>query len=376
MPYGSRLTTGVVISAMVLLTAACGGSSGGGNSGGSGEKSPPRVDFANLSEALPTFHAIKTNLDGVVKKGSPVDVKWYDNQLQPDTMLQNAQLMVQDHPDAMVMFPVAENTQGVSQILGDSKIPCVALNLDVKSCSFLNVDNAKLGADLAQSVGKVAVARGWNASNTTVLIGQAGFAGKQINDVIRYFYSAIGPELGMPKVDPESITNKTTRIGDNGIQFEGGGTLQGSFDAVNNLLPSIPKDRNIILFAINNDSLSGALRAVEEAGRGDNLLMAGVGGDEIGVKALRNDPRWVAEGAIFIGWWGAYAVAMAEALSEGVKPPADVTPLPQVVLDKSTVDQYYAAGSAQVVKLPDLVDNNRFLGKTHFFQYAMKTAGL
>ena len=43
-----------------------------------------------------------------------------------------------------------------------------------------------------------------------------------------------------------------------------GTTLQPSFEAVSNLLPSIPAGNNIILYTVNNDSTSGALRALED----------------------------------------------------------------------------------------------------------------
>jgi ribose transport system substrate-binding protein len=362
---------------LLLLVTACGSSSGGSSSGsGSGTF---KMDFANFTEAAPLFHVIHTNLDDVLAKGdSGVSVKWYDNAGDPAKMTQNAQLMVQDQPDAIVMYPVSAATQGVSQILSDGKIPCVSLNLDTPACSFLNIDNRALGEQTAQIVGKIAADRGWNASNTTVLIGQNAASGEQVNDCVRYFASTIAPLLGIAAVDPKTITPTTTTIGSNIIQFEGASTLQPSFEAVSNLLPSIPAGNNIILYTVNNDSTSGALRALEDAGRGgqNTLLMGGLGGDETGITALRKDPRWVAEGDIFVSWWGAYAAAMAKAVAGGVKPPAHVTPLPQVVLDKTTVEQYHAPNSADVSKLPPLVPDNQFLEDTGFLQYVRQVAGL
>jgi ribose transport system substrate-binding protein len=286
--------------------------------------------------------------------------------------------MVQDQPDAIVMYPVSATTQGISQILGDSDIPCVSVNLDTEACDFLNIDNRALGEQTAQIIGKIAAERGWNASNTTVLIGQNAASGEQVNDCVRYFATTIAPMLGFQAIDPKSITPTTTAIGANTIQFDGASTLQPSFEAVSNLLPSVPAGNNIILYTVNNDSTSGALRALEESGRGgqDTLLIGGLGGDETGIKALRDDPRWVAEGDIFVSWWGAYAAAMAKAVAEGAKPPADVTPLPQIVLDKTTVDQYHKPGSAEVSQLPPLVEDNKFLDDSGVLQYVRKVAGL
>jgi ribose transport system substrate-binding protein len=360
--------------AALLMTACGGGSAGGGSEGDVFE-----ISFANFTEAAPLFRVIHTNLDDVLAKGdSGLEVKWYDNAGDAAKMSQNAQLMVQDQPDAIVMYPVSAATQGVSQILADGGIPCVSVNLDTEACDFLNIDNRALGEQTAEIVGRVAAERGWNASNTTVLIGQNAASGEQVNDCVRYFYSTIAPILGLEEVDPTTITPTTTTIGANAIQFEGASTLQPSFEAVTNLLPGIPADHNIILYTVNNDSTTGALRALEDAGRGgdDVLLMGGLGGDETGITALREDPRWVAEGDIFVSWWGAYAAAMAKAVAEGAEPPADVTPLPQVVLDKTTVDEYHAPGSVEVAKLPPLVPDNEFLDESGVLQYVREVAGL
>jgi len=169
-----------------------------------------------------------------------------------------------------------------------------------------------------------------------------------------------------------------TTIGANAIQFEGASQLQPSFEAVRSLLPSVPADHNIILYTVNNDSTTGALRALEDAGRGgdDTLLIGGLGGDEVGIRSLREDPRWVAEGDIFVAWWGQYAVAMAQALANGSDPPAEVTALPQIVLTSDTVDQFHEPDSVDVKQLPPLVESNEYLRDGGFLQVVDNIEGL
>jgi ribose transport system substrate-binding protein len=371
----------IAATAVSLVLAGCGGSSdtaspGASSSGGGGTF---KLSFSNYTESAPLFRVIHTNLDKAIKDtNAKVAVKWYDNAGDPAKMLQNAQLMVRDKPDAIVIYPVSNATQGVGRVLGDSKIPCVSVNLDTAQCHFLNIDNRALGEGTADIMGKIAKDRGWNASNTTVLIGQNAAAGEQVNDCVRYFYSTIAPIIGLPEVDATSIGPKTTKVGTNAIQFDGGSQLQPSFEAVKNLLPSIPKGNNIILYTVNNDSTNGALRALDDAGRAgdDKLLIGGLGGDDAGIKALRSDPRWVAEGDIFVNWWGEYAVAMAQALAKGAIPPDHVTALPQIVLDKKSVDQYHKPGSVDVKQLPPLDDSNSYLSKGGFLQVIRNIKGM
>jgi ribose transport system substrate-binding protein len=371
----------IAATAVSLVLAGCGGSSdtaspGASSSGGGGTF---KLSFSNYTESAPLFRVIHTNLDKAIKDtNAKVAVKWYDNAGDPAKMLQNAQLMVRDKPDAIVIYPVSNATQGVGRVLGDSKIPCVSVNLDTAQCHFLNIDNRALGEGTADIMGKIAKDRGWNASNTTVLIGQNAAAGEQVNDCVRYFYSTIAPIIGLPEVDATSIGPKTTKVGTNAIQFDGGSQLQPSFEAVKNLLPSIPKGNNIILYTVNNDSTNGALRALDDAGRAgdEKLLIGGLGGDDAGIKALRSDPRWVAEGDIFVNWWGEYAVAMAQALAKGAIPPDHVTALPQIVLDKKSVDQYHKPGSVDVKQLPPLDDSNSYLSKGGFLQVIRNIKGM
>jgi ribose transport system substrate-binding protein len=371
----------IAATAVSLVLAGCGGSSdtaspGASSSGGGGTF---KLSFSNYTESAPLFRVIHTNLDKAIKNtNAKVAVKWYDNAGDPAKMLQNAQLIVRDKPDAIVIYPVSNATQGVGKLLGDSKIPCVSVNLDTAQCHFLNIDNRALGEGTADIMGKIAKDRGWNASNTTVLIGQNAAAGEQVNDCVRYFYSTIAPIIGLPEVDATSIGPKTTKVGTNAIQFDGGSQLQPSFEAVKNLLPSVPKGNNIILYTVNNDSTNGALRALDDAGRAgdDKLLIGGLGGDDAGIKALRSDPRWVAEGDIFVNWWGEYAVAMAQALAKGATPPDHVTALPQIVLDKKSVDQYHKPGSVDVKQLPPLDDSNSYLSKGGFLQVIGNIKGM
>lgn len=361
-----RLALGTSVTAITAL--ALSGCSGGSTADAS--DGTMTVTFANYNESVPFFQVIHTTLDGLDPASKGVDVTWFDNKGDASTMLQNVQQMIVEQPNAMVLYPVSSATDGVSKLIADSGIPCVALNIDASACSFLNIDNAALGDESATIVGEIAKQRGWDASNTTVLIGQNAAAGEGVNAAVHHFYSTVADVLGFEAVAPDAISATTTTIGTNGIQFDGVSTLQPSFEAVQGLIASIPADRNIILYTVNNDSTNGALRALEDAGRGgaDKLLIAGLGGDETGLASLKNDPRWVAEGDIFVSYWGEYAVAMAQALADGVKPPADVTPLPQLVMNKEQLATYHPDGTTAVAKLPPLNEDNRFLGDTGFLK--------
>lgn len=384
----------LLAAALALVLAACGSDDAApaddaaeeaaadeeaGDAGAADPDGDFEVAFSLFTEAAPLFRAIRTNLDDVLAEGGfGVDVTWYDNEADPGVMLENAQLMIDAQPDGIVFYPVSTATAGIGEMFNESGIPCVAVNLDIPGCPFLNIDNAALGDQTARIIGEIAIDLGWDASNTTVLLGQNAAAGEQVNDAVRFFYASIAPIMGFEEVPVEDITPSTTRISDNAIQFDGQSTLQPSFEAVSGLLPGVPADHNIILYTVNNDSTTGALRALEEAGRGDvgQLLIGGLGGDVTGLETLRDDERWVAEGDIFIDWWGQYAIAMVQSLAAGATPPEEVTALPQAVVTMDDVGQFRDLDSLEVVELPPLESSNEYLRESGFLQQVGNVEGL
>jgi ribose transport system substrate-binding protein len=105
------------------------------------------------------------------------------------------------------------------------------------------------------------------------------------------------------------------------------------------------------------------------------VLLAGNGGDPTGLSQLRSNADWVAESSPFVPNWGEYLVAMAHALSAGMKVPAD-TPSPMAVLTKSNISQYYAPGSTTVIKLPPLSAQDQYLAATGVLQKFGNVSGL
>lgn len=367
---------------LLAVGAGCGSSSNGSASSAGGNKSLD-VAFANFTENSPIFHVLHTSLADQLKAhpDSGVNVSWYDNGGDSAKMVSNARLMVTSKPDFIIEYPVVEHPASVGRLFSRGKVPCVSINLPTPGCPFLNIDTGALGEGVAQVVGKIAKARGWDGSNTTVLLGQNAVAGPGVNNAVVYFYPKLAKILGLDDAAPSDITPKTTTIGKNGIQFDAASDQQKAFDAVRSLLASIPRDRNLIVFTINDAESLGAYTAIKGAGRLDNALVAGLGGGVAKqLQLLQKDPHWVAEAGIFSPVWGEYAVAMGQAMLKGAKTP-DVTPLPQAVITKDNLSKYYDVdtlkrGSIDFESLPPLVEKNQYLAQGGFLQSVGNVAGL
>lgn len=333
-----------------------------------------KVAFANVTEAGELFVQLGNGIAAAAEAAN-VELRRYDNAFDSETTLRNAQLMVQDQPDLILEY---NGVQGIGpalqRVFETAGVPFIAINVAVPGGHWFNLVNRELGSDTARTVVPMAQAKGWTAADTTIIIVQASESGDEVNDCVRYFYITGAEMMGMPVVAPTDITALTTTISENGIQVDGKGQLELSYTAVKNVLQALPADRNILLYSVNDNSTIGAWRAVQEAGRADRTMVAGLGGSAAALQELRTNPSWVAEGTIFMGQWGQYLIAMAVAILDGAVPP-DLTKCPQTVLTAENVDTFYDA-DANVIQLPPLDDTNGYLADAGVLQLFGNVQGL
>lgn len=317
--------------------------------------------------------------DSVVNDAKSVGIKIteYDNNLDGPTALANARLMVQDQPNVAIDW---NTVVGVGDAVGaeftQAKIPCLSVNQEIAGCAHYNLSNKDMGLDAASVILPMAKQRGWNGSNTTVVMVIAAANGTEVNDGPRYFYVQTANTLsGFKKVSPSQITATTTTIGGtNGIQINCASTLDGAFSAMQNVVGSIPKKNNILLYGTDDDCDLGAYRSLKQNGFGNRILTGGLGGDPDGLNELRTNPSWVCEGSAFIQDWGPYILSEAVAIENGVTPPV-LTSSPQIMLTKQNLSTYYNPQN-NVILLPPLVPDNKYLAKYGLLTKFAKIQGL
>ncbi len=330
--------------------------------------------YANVTESGPLFVQLGKGVKAAAEKAG-IELKMYNNDFDAQTTLNNAKLMIQDNPDLIIEYNIVEGLdKTLSQEFSASGIPSIAVNLPIPDSYLFNLSNQDMGYDTGKVVAEIANERGWKSDDITVIIAQNATSGYEVNNSVRYFYISVAEELGLEKVEPEEIMPTTTTIGDHLIQVDGKSELEPTYTAVKNVIQTLPEDRKILLFTVNDDSSLGAWRAIEESGREDNALVAGIGGSEESLKQLRENPNWVAEGSIFMEDWGQYLIAMGVAIVNGVEPP-ELTLAPQVVLTKENVNDYYGEGTT-AINLPPLVEENKYLEDTGILQLFENIEGL
>ncbi|SJN11808.1 putative component of ABC transporter [Leucobacter sp. 7(1)] len=362
-----RLAAGAMLGVAVLALVGCASAAPEAGGAAGGEFGDVSVAYGSPGEAAEFEVTISDGVEEVAKEVG-VGFKLYNNKDDGEIALTNAQLMVQGAPDVIVEYSL---TSGVNQALGNtftaSGIPCIAVNVETPGCSLINLSNRKAGEDAAKIMAAEALSRGWTAADTSVLAVQCATCGTEVNDSPRYFYTQAAADMGLEQVKPEEINEKTTVLGANLNQVDGGTARDTAYDSVKAALQAIPKDRHLMVFSPNDDLTLGAWRALDEAGRNDNTLIGGNNGSSEGLDQLRSNPSWVVEGTMFLPQWGQYVIAMAVAVANGATPP-DLTPLPQYAMDKKTVEEYYPGDATVAVKLPPLEPEAEYLAESGVLQ--------
>jgi ribose transport system substrate-binding protein len=367
--------------AVVVALAGCGGDdneaaeTAGGQETTKQSLSDMNVSYASASDAIGIFKVVGDNLIDDAKMLGMKATR-YDNNLDPATALRNADLMIQEKPDVIIDWnAIVSAAPAIAKKIEKAGIPCLAVNQQIPGCHWFNLSNRKMGEDAADVVVPEAKKRGWNADNTTVFMVIAAANGTEVNDGPRYFYIKTADMLeGFKKVKPEDITPQTTVIGDsNGIQIDGKSSIEDAYAAAKNVIPTIPEGNNILLYGSDSDLSLGAFRALKEAGRDKDTLTCGLGATPEGLLQLRTNPQWLCEGALFLEDWPQYILAEAAAIKNGVTPPK-LTPAPQVMLTKDTVDKYYNGN--KVKQLPPLAPESEYLNDTGVLQKFGNIEGL
>ena len=375
--------------AVTVLASACSSSKSGSSkttsaaASGSGSATSSAKPLSDLSltyaSAGDSVGIFKTVGDGVIDIGNKagIKIKRYDNNLDGPTALNNAGIMVQSKPDVAIDW---NTVVGVGNAVGAkftaAKVPCLAVNQQIQGCAWFNLSNKQAGLDSAAVILPVAKQRGWTGANTTVVMVIAAANGTEVNDGPRYFYTQTAATLsGFQVVTPDQITASTTTIGGtNGIQIDCKSTLDGAYAAMQNVIGSIPKGNNVLLFGSDDDCTLGAYRSLKAGGFGDRVLTGGLGADPDGLGLLRTDPNWISEAALFIDQWGVYVLSEAVAIAQGYTPPP-LTSAPQVTLTKATESTYFDSNNNTIL-LPPLVDNNKYLANYGLLQKYAKVQGL
>lgn len=283
--------------------------------------------FANLQRDI-AFGVLVEN--GIVENAEAAGVELViaDNRLDGPTALANAQSFVRREADAVIEFQTDVNFgPTVMNEFDQAGIGVIAIDIPMPGATFFGANNPRSGFMGGAYLAQAAIAE-WGAD--------------QVNE--GYFVVGELPQSGaIPAMRTGGQIAGFQAVAegfpeDHIILIDTSNTLQGSFEQMSNVLGRIPEGVPIMITAINDQSTTGMLRAVQQAGREADALAVGMGADEL--DTLMGEDRMIASVGYFPERYGNYLVPMSlMALAGQELPPAVL--MNHVMISPSNVCEQY-----------------------------------
>ena len=299
--------------------------------------------FANLQRniafCVKVEQGLKANCDA-----AGIRLLIADNRLDGATALANAESFLQREVDFVIEFQTDANFGAtIMRQMQNADTRVVAIDIPMPGATFFGANNPRSGFMGGSYLAQAAIAKFGLAEVTTGYLVVGDLPQSGAIPAMRTGGQIAGFLASVDGFSPQHV-----------IKIDSKNTLEESFTQMSNVLGRIPAGVPILVTAINDQSATGMLRAVKQAGREGDLLVVGMGADE--VQTLVSEPAFIASVGYFPERYGNYIIPLALMELAGKKAPATVL-VHHVMVTKANVCHFYpdqkcAAGEVLAYTFP------------------------
>ncbi|GAA4555108.1 substrate-binding domain-containing protein [Planotetraspora kaengkrachanensis] len=316
---GKKLS-GLVV-AGVLAAGLAGCSSGSGDTGAAGDDGSYTIGVANFTLGGPYFSGMDKAIAAEAKKKGKIEIISTDANGDAAKLASNVEDLLSKNVDAVIISggPLESAPAALNAINSAGK-PVVLVDRKFQTgeyTSWIGPDNEAIGRQngefLAQKLpdgGKVAIIKGGPADNS---IGLARTNGVK---------SVLQGKTGITLVEAPDFGNWGS---------DGGLTVMESLLATNADLKAV--------FCENDAMCLGAQRAIADAGKADQVIIAGVDGQAEALKAILDGTNYLVTGLNDADVIGAMGLDRAVEILSGATVEKD-TVVPSPMITKENAAQY------------------------------------
>lgn len=220
-----------------------------------------RFGFAAQSLEMPFSVAVAESV-AAAAAAAGVELIALDNRQDAEFAIRNAEEFVNKHVDLVLEFQVEEEVAPrVAHIFKRADIPMVAIDVPHPNSTYFGVDNFEVGFEAGSLLGQYAL-RKWKGKVDWVLGVGFSEAGSFVQSRISGAFEGIRERL-------KDITL------DHCVRLEGRGMREPSHLAVAEFLRVHRKGQRILVAAATDSSALGVLDATRQAGREEDVAIAG-----------------------------------------------------------------------------------------------------
>lgn len=265
-----------------------------------------KIGYMSLGEFIPF---VKLVSDGILQAGKDAghEVFICDSNLDTAKALDCANQFKVQGVEGVLNFQVDQaSSPQICAAYGD--LPTIAIDIIQPPCqvAFMGADNENAGKISGQAIGKYAKDT-WNCDYTAYVSLESTAAGAANTARMGGF------RKGFTEFCP--ITNEKI--------LDGADRTDTALPKVSDLLTALPGNR-IVVVAINEDGIVGAIGAAKTAGRSGDLFYAGQGADPSVWKTIACDPQYIGTTAYYPERYGSLLIPAMVAKLEGGSIPENI----------------------------------------------------
>ena len=297
------------------------------------QHSPPKngqalvFGFANLQRDISFGIKVEKSIERNAAAAG-IELLIADNRLDGPTALANAESFARRQVDFCIEFQTDVNFgPAIMQHFNRKQIGVVAIDIPMPGATYFGANNPRSGFMGGSYLAQAAKTRFGDQALTEgyFVVGELPQSGAI--PAMRTEGQVAGFLASLPGFPPERI-----------IRIDTKNTLQYSFQQMSNALGRIPQGAPILITAINDQSVSGMLRAVQQQGRGADALVVGKGADEL--ETMIAEEHFIASVAYFPERYGNYLVPLSLMRLAGHDAPPAVT-VNHVMISPANICQFY-----------------------------------
>ena len=283
-----------------------------------------KLGFIALGDQVP-FSKLVTDGMRKVAKQTGADLVVCDSRLDGQVALDCARNFKTQGVKGYLNFQVDQKLSSAICKAGPD-VPVIAVDITQEPCqvSFVGAANEYAGIIAGQAMGEFAK-REWNCdydayvsleSTASVDASKARMGGYREG-----FQSVCPGELKNERVlDADRTDTARTKMTDT--------------------LTALPGQKKIVVVAINDDGILGAIAAAKTAGREGDIYVSGQGADPSAWCEIKNNPNWVADAAYFPERYGEIGIPYLIKAAKGEKIPEQLL-VPHELVNGDNIEDIY-----------------------------------
>ncbi len=283
-----------------------------------------KIGLIELGSSVPFSNLVTKGVEEAAKEAG-AELVTCDSELEGQPALDCAKSFATQGVEGYLNFQSdAELSEAICN--AGPQVPVIAVDIAQEPCeiAFMGADNEYAGVLAGEAMGEFAKSE-WNCEYDAYVSLEEPEAGAVNEERMG------GYRKGFESVCPGELKNE---------KVLNAGRTELARTQFADALTALPGKEKIVVVAINDDGILGALAAAKSAGREKDIYVSGQGADPSAWCGIKNNPNWIADTAYFPERYGEIGVPYLLEAVEGKEIPKKLL-VPHQLLTSKNIEQVY-----------------------------------